>query len=84
MKSLAYQFGLHKLEFIDEFSHKTKMNISREINLNNLIRERIYKFVNVISNYWMINLEFQIIIIMDSLKIISLINHQISIFSKMI
>ena len=56
MKSLAYQFGLHKLEFIDEFSHKTKMNISREINLNNLIRERIYKFVNVISNYWMINL----------------------------
>ncbi|RCK65218.1 putative transcription factor SEF1 [Candida viswanathii] len=56
MKSLAYQFGLHKLEFIDEFSHKTKMNISREINLNNLIRERIYKFVNIISNYWMINL----------------------------
>ncbi|EMG46411.1 SEF1 Transcriptional regulatory protein SEF1 [Candida maltosa Xu316] len=56
MKSLSYQFGLHKLDFIEEFSHKTKMNISQEINLNNLIRERIYKFVNIISNYWMINL----------------------------
>ena len=56
MKSLSYQFGLHKLEFINEFSHKTKMNLSQEINSNNLIRERIYKFVNVVSNYWMINL----------------------------
>ncbi|EGW32027.1 putative transcription factor [Spathaspora passalidarum NRRL Y-27907] len=56
MKSLSYQFGLHKLEFIDEFSHKTKMNISKDINLNNLIRERIYKFININSNYWLISL----------------------------
>ncbi|KAK6463786.1 putative transcription factor [Scheffersomyces coipomensis] len=56
MKSLSLQFGLHKLEFIDEFSHKTKMNITQEVNLNNLIRERIYKFVNINSNYWLINL----------------------------
>ncbi|RLV95239.1 Transcriptional regulatory protein SEF1 [Spathaspora sp. JA1] len=56
MKSLAYQFGLHKLEFIDEFSHKTNINISKDINLNNLIRERIYKFININSNYWLINL----------------------------
>ncbi|KAK6200062.1 putative transcription factor [Scheffersomyces amazonensis] len=56
MKSLSLQFGLHKLDFIEEFSHKTKMNISQEVNLNNLIRERIYKFVNINSNYWLINL----------------------------
>ncbi|KAK6458832.1 putative transcription factor [Scheffersomyces xylosifermentans] len=56
MKSLSLQFGLHKLEFIDEFSHKTKMNISQEVNLNNMIRERIYKFININSNYWLINL----------------------------
>lgn len=56
MKSLSYQFGLHKLEFINEFSHKTKINLSQEVNLNNRIRERIYKFVNINSNYWLINL----------------------------
>lgn len=56
MKSLSYQFGLHKLEFISEFSHKTKINLSQEVNLNNRIRERIYKFVNINSNYWLINL----------------------------
>lgn len=56
MKALSLQFGLHKLEFINEFSHKTKMNISQEVNLDNLIRERIYKFININSNYWLINL----------------------------
>lgn len=56
MKSLSLQFGLHKLEFISEFSHKTKLNVTREVNLNNRIRERIYKFVNVNSNYWLIHL----------------------------
>ncbi|KAG7660383.1 SEF2, partial [[Candida] subhashii] len=56
MKTLSLQFGLHKLEFIDEFSHKTKLNISNEVNLNDLIRERIYKFININSNYWLINL----------------------------
>ncbi|KAI5964116.1 SEF2 [Candida pseudojiufengensis] len=56
MKTLSLQFGLHKLKFIDEFSHKTKMNLSQEVNLNNTIRERIYKFINVNSNYWLINL----------------------------
>ncbi|CUM68261.1 uncharacterized protein PRCAT00005982001 [Priceomyces carsonii] len=56
MRSLSLQFGLHKLEFIEEFSHKTKMNISNEVNLNNIIRERIYKFIGINSNYWLINL----------------------------
>ncbi|KAG7196131.1 uncharacterized protein KQ657_000143 [Scheffersomyces spartinae] len=56
MKSLALQFGLHKLEFINEFSHKTNVNISNEVSMNNLIRERIYKFININSNYWLIYL----------------------------
>ncbi|KAI5956498.1 SEF2 [Candida jiufengensis] len=56
MKTLSLQFGLHKLKFIDEFSHKTKLNLSQEVNLNNTIRERIYKFININSNYWLINL----------------------------
>lgn len=56
MKNLALQFGLHKLEFVEEFSHKTKINIAPEVNLNNLIRERIYKFIHINSNYWMIYL----------------------------
>lgn len=56
MKSLALQFGLHKLEFINEFSHKTNVNISSEVSMNNLIRERIYKFININSNYWLVYL----------------------------
>jgi hypothetical protein len=56
MKNLLYQFGLHKLEFINEFSHKTKISFTQEVNLDNLIRERIYKFTNINSNYWLINL----------------------------
>lgn len=56
MKNLLYQFGLHKLEFINEFSHKTKMSFTQEVNLDNLIRERIYKFTSINSNYWLINL----------------------------
>lgn len=35
---------------------KTKVNLSQEVNLNNRIRERIYKFININSNYWLINL----------------------------
>ncbi|CAI5760013.1 unnamed protein product [Candida verbasci] len=50
MKSLSLQFGLHKLEFITEFSHKTK------INVDNVIRERFYKLVNINSNYWIMYL----------------------------
>ncbi|ODV67074.1 hypothetical protein HYPBUDRAFT_161948 [Hyphopichia burtonii NRRL Y-1933] len=56
MKNLSLQLGLHKLEFINEFSHKTNMNISSESDLNNLIRERIYKFININSNYWLVYL----------------------------
>lgn len=54
MKLLALQFGLHKLEFILEFSHKTDVNVAREVNLNDLIRERMYKFININLNYWLI------------------------------
>lgn len=53
-KSLSYQFGLHKLEFISEFSHGTTISVSNDVNLNNLIRERIYKFININSNFWLI------------------------------
>ncbi|WEJ96964.1 Transcription factor [Yamadazyma tenuis] len=56
MRNLSLQLGLHRLEFINEFSHKTNMTITKEINMNNLIRERIYKFITVNSNYWLINL----------------------------
>lgn len=56
MKRIALQLGLHKVEFINEFSHKTEVNISEESHLNNLIRERIYKFIAINSNYWLINL----------------------------
>lgn len=54
MKNLALQLGLHKLEFINEFSHKTKVNMASEAELNNVIRERIYKFININSNYWLV------------------------------
>lgn len=54
MKNLSLQLGLHKLEFINEFSHKTKVNMASESDLNNLIRERIYKFININSNYWLV------------------------------
>lgn len=56
MKRIALQLGLHKVEFISEFSHKTEVNVSEESHLNNLIRERIYKFVAINSNYWLISL----------------------------
>lgn len=55
LKSLSMQLGLHRLEFIDEFSHKTNLNLSN-VNLNNSIRERIYKYVTINSNYWLVNL----------------------------
>lgn len=54
MKNMALQLGLHRLQFIDEFSHKTEINISNELKLNNSIRERIYKFININSNYFLI------------------------------
>lgn len=54
MKNLSLQLGLHKLEFINEFSHKTKINMASESEMNNLIRERIYKFININSNYWLV------------------------------
>lgn len=54
MKNLSLQLGLHKLEFINEFSHKTNVNLSSERSLNNLVRERIYKFININLNYWLV------------------------------
>lgn len=56
MKSLALQFGLHKLNFIEEFSKKTSIDIDRKADVNNMIRERIYKYVNINSNYWLVYL----------------------------
>lgn len=56
MKNLSLQLGLHRLQFIDEFSHKTNVDVAQESNLNNIIRERIYKFVTINSNYLLINL----------------------------
>lgn len=52
MKSLALQFGLHKLTFLDEFSKKTSMDMDG--TASNTIRERIYKYVNINSNYWLV------------------------------
>lgn len=54
MKSLAHQFGLHKLNFIEEFSKKTDIDIDQKADVNNTIRERIYKYVNINSNYWLV------------------------------
>lgn len=56
MKNLALQFGLHKLTFLDEFSKKTDLDLHSkpdDININT-IRERIYKFININSNYWLV------------------------------
>lgn len=54
MKNISLQLGLHRSQFIDEFSHKTEINVSNELKLNNLIRDRIYKFININSNYCLI------------------------------
>lgn len=54
MKSLALQFGLHKLNFIEEFSKKTNVDIDASKDINNTMRERIYKYVNINSNYWLV------------------------------
>lgn len=54
--SLCVQLGLHRLEFIAEFSHKTEMDVSPNAQLNNTIRERIFKLIYVNSNYWHIHL----------------------------
>lgn len=56
MKSLALQLGLHKLDFLDEFSKKTNMELGPLKDLNVLMRERIYKYININSNYWLVYL----------------------------
>lgn len=56
MKNLALQFGLHKLNFIEEFSRKTDLLLGPEPDTHNQIRERIYKYVNINSNYWLVYL----------------------------
>lgn len=56
LKNLSLQLGLHRLEFINEFLLKTTINLSSDLKFNNLIRERIYKFVTINSNYWLINM----------------------------
>lgn len=56
MKNLSLQFGLHKLNFIDEFSKKTNMEVAEEDEVNKVIRERIYKFVTINANYWLVYL----------------------------
>ncbi|EEQ40673.1 Fungal Zn(2)-Cys(6) binuclear cluster domain family protein [Clavispora lusitaniae] len=56
MKSLALQFGLHKPSFLSEFSKKTSMSMDATEDENRQIRERIYKYVNINSNYWLVYL----------------------------
>lgn len=56
MKSLSLQFGLHRLNFLDEFSKKTNMELDDEDEINKIIRERIHKFVAINSNYWLVYL----------------------------
>lgn len=56
LKNLSLQLGLHRLQFINEFLLKTTINLSSDLNLDNVIRERIYKFITINSNYWLINL----------------------------
>lgn len=54
MKSLSLQFGLHKLDFISEFSKKTDLQVAKKPDVNDIMRARIYKFVNINSNYWLV------------------------------
>lgn len=54
MKSLALQYGLHKPSFLNEFSQKTSMSMDAPEDENIRIRERIYKYVNINSNYWLV------------------------------
>lgn len=56
MTSMSLQFGLHRLNFLDEFSKKTNMEIDEEDEVNKNIRERIHKFVTINSNYWLVHL----------------------------
>lgn len=56
MKSLSLQFGLHKLDFISEFSKKTDLQVAQKPDVNDVMRERIYKYVNINSNYWLVYL----------------------------
>ncbi|CAH2351263.1 hypothetical protein CLIB1423_03S02322 [[Candida] railenensis] len=54
MNNLSLQLGLHKSEFIQEFSHKTQVGISKYSSDNNkLIRERLYKYISSQSYYWL-------------------------------
>ncbi|CAK7897297.1 hypothetical protein CAAN1_03S07492 [[Candida] anglica] len=53
MNNLALQLGLHRSEFINEFSHKTVVGISKYSSDNNkALRERIYKYVHINSSCW--------------------------------
>lgn len=54
IKSLALQYGLHKPNFLNEFSKKTSMSMDATEAENMRIRERIYKYVNINSNYWLV------------------------------
>lgn len=56
MRSISLQLGLHRSEFINEFSYKTEMNFSDDLNMNNIIRKRIYKLICINSNYWSVYL----------------------------
>lgn len=59
MEDLSLQLGLHKSEFIDEFSHKTQVGISKYSSDNNkVIRERIYKYISIQANFWLTFLGF--------------------------
>lgn len=54
IKSLALQYGLHKPNFLNEFSQKTTLSMDATEEENMRIRERIYKYVNINSNYWLV------------------------------
>lgn len=54
MKSLSLQFGLHKLNFIEEFSKKTVIQMDGKPETDHKFRERIYKYVNINSNFWLV------------------------------
>lgn len=52
--NLALQLGLHKLDFIEEFSHKTQVGILRySLDNNRATRERIYKYSAIALHFWL-------------------------------
>lgn len=54
IKSLALQYGLHKPNFLNEFSQSTSLSMDATEDENRRIRARIYKYVNINSNYWLV------------------------------